>query len=273
MATDHCFLCGEQENLQLSHVLPKFTTNWIKKTSGKPGHKRLRRGYDDTISQDGPKFHMFCSNCEQLLGRDEAEFRKRAFGNSYLYSSEKIPYGEWMLRFAVGLMLRVCIVELNFIDPAISARPLTQREKHAIDNACEDFRQYLQGSTVWPGKLAPVRLNFGFTSLPGDGVIRSHLDQYMTRGVDATLAIGDGLLAVYAHIPFHVFWTQIYPKKVKESEWRNGRIRKRGFIDPFQDQSAPDYFGEFLESRLEVSKATFSATLKRTVEFVGSEGQ
>ena len=272
MATDQCLLCGEQRNLQRSHVLPKFATNWIKKTSGKPGHKRLR-GYGDAIAQDGLKFPMFCSDCEQLLGRDETEFSRRAFGDSYLLSSERVPYGEWMLRFAVGLMLRVCSFELYFSDPALSVRPLTQRETRAIGNACEDFRQYLQGSTVWPGKFMPLRLSFDFTSLPADRVIRSHLDHYMARGVDSTLAIGGGQLAVYAHIPFHVFWTQVIPKGVKENEWRNCRIRKSGFIDPSQDQHAPAYFWEFLESRLEVTEDTFSTALKRTVEFVEAKDQ
>ena len=268
-----CFLCGEQGDLQLGHVVPKFATNWLKSTSSNPGHKRLRRGYDDGIAQDGPKFPMFCRSCEQLLGRDEAAFSKRAFGKSYLSSSTKVPYEEWMLRFAVGLMLRVCVTELHFADPAKSVRPLTQREERAVGNACQDFRGYLQGSSVWPGKLAPLRLNFGFRSFPADGVIRSHLDYYMTRGIDATLAIGDGLLAVYAHIPFHVFWTQIYPKTVKESEWRNCRIRKNGFIDMYREQGAPDYFWEFLQSRMEVTKDTFATTLERTIDLVATRGQ
>lgn len=273
MATDRCFLCREPESLQLSHVIPKFATNWIKRTSGKPGHKRLRRGYDDAISQDGPKFHMFCRNCEQLLGKDETEFSKRAFGKSYFLSSGRTPYGEWMLRFAVGLMLRVCVAELHFLKPAEDARLLTDKEIRAIEKACDDFRGYLDGSNIWPGKLTPLRLNFGFTSYPADGVIRNHLDYYMTRGTDACIVIGDGILAAYAHIPFHVFWTQITPRRVKNSDWPNCRIRKRGFVDPNLEQRAPDYFRRFLDSRLEVTDSTFSATLKRTIEFVEPESR
>ena len=265
MALDKCFLCGSNSTLQIGHVIPRFATNYIKKTSGKPGHKRLRRGYDGAISQDGVKHRMFCRPCEQLLSKDEAQFSRRAFGDSYFLASKPVPYEEWMLRFAVGLMLRVCAAELNFADPLFVARPLEKRELRELERACDDFRRYLRGDTRWPGKLAPLRLSFGFTSIPADRVIRNPLDQYMTRGVDYTLVIDGGILAVYAHIPFHVFWTQIFPKTVKESDWPNSRIRKRGLIDMYRRQSAPDYFWEFLEERVGITMDTFADSLQKTI--------
>ncbi|MYC34859.1 MAG: hypothetical protein F4X64_17015 [Chloroflexi bacterium] len=265
MAIDKCFLCGSDGTLQLGHVIPRFATNYIKRTSGKRGHKRLRRGYDGAVTQDGAKYRMFCRSCEQLLSKDEAMFSRQAFGKSYFSASKPVPYEEWMLRFAVGLMLRVCAAELHFADPSLVARPLKTRERREFDRACDDFRYYLRGDAIWPGKLAPLRLSFGLRSVPADRIIRNPVDQYMTRGVDYTLAIDGGILAVYAHIPSHVFWTQISPKTVKESDWPNSRIRKKGLIDMYRKQSAPDYFWEFLEERVSITMETFSDSLQKTI--------
>ena len=145
---------------------------------------------------------MFCRRCEQLLNRDETEFSKRAFGDTYFASAGPVAYEEWMLRFAVGLMLRVCITNLYFRQPRDVRKPLATHDRRSVERAMEEFRRYLNGETRWPGTLAPMRISVGLRTIPRDPLIKNVWDHYMTRGVDEALVLGEGLVAVYAHIPF-----------------------------------------------------------------------
>ena len=173
-----------------------------------------------------------------------------------------------MLRFAIDLMLRVCVANLYFVDQENIAYPLSKHERRSPERACEDFRHYLSGATIWPGKFFPMRLSVGSRFIPSEPVIWAVWDHYLTRGVDGVIVIGDGTVAVYAHLPFHVFWTQVLPRKVKDSDWPDCRIRKRGAIDPSLTQRPLYQFWSFLNSRLAGAQATFAKSLERTAERV-----
>ena len=245
-------------------MIPRFAVKWIKKTSGKPGHKRLRHAHDGSIAQDGEKFRMFCRECEHVLNRDETTFSKLAFSERYFLSAGPVPYEEWMLRFAVGLMLRVCVADMYFRRPEDVKEPLATHERRSVERAISEFRRYLNRETKWPGKLAPMRISVGFRSIPTEPLIGNVWDHYMTRAVDGTLVVGRGIVAVYAHIPFHVFWSQITPGKVRQSDWVNCRIRKRGTIDLSLTQRPSEHFVEFLDSRLLEVRPAFEEALQRT---------
>ena len=249
-ARRRCFLCRETATLQRGHVVPRFVSKYIKHTSGKLRNPRLRRMHDNHLVQDAPTHRMFCHQCEQLLSQDEQAFSRHAFGNAYALSSEAIAYEEWLLRFACGLMLRVCVANLHFAgDDKYIVKPLSARERRLLEGACEDFRKYLLGGSDWPGKLQPLRVGVGAMRIPRDGRIRSAWDLYMTRGFDHDIVIGDNVLAVYAHLPFHVFWTGVAPKRVRANDWKSCRIRKSGVLDPNVQQHAPSVFWEYVRGR------------------------
>ena len=262
-----CFLCCEIATLQRGHVIPRFVSKYLKRTSAKTKHVRLRQGHDGHLVQDGPTHRMFCRACEQLLSRDEQAFSRHAFGDSYALTGEAVAYEEWLLRFACGLMLRVCVANLYFSGGHNDiVAPLSARYRHLLEGACEDFRHYLLSGSDWPAKLQPLRVSVGLTEIPRDRVIRSLWDFYMTRGFDSDIVIGDDVLAVYAHLPFHVFWTGVAPKKVRASDWRNCRIRKRGVLDPNIRQYAPDAFWEYLDWRLQVMAPGFVSSHQALAE-------
>ena len=210
---------------------------------------------------------MFCRACERLLSQDEQAFSRHAFGNAYALSSEAIAYGEWLLRFACGLMLRVCVANLHFSgDDKYIVKPLSARERRLLEGAGEDFRNYLLGGSDWPGKLQPLRVGVGATQIPHDGMIRSAWDAYMTRGFDSGIVIGDNVLAVYAHLPFHVFWTGVAPKRVRASDWKGCRIRKFGVLNPNVRQYASNVFWEYVDWRLRVTAPGFAAAQQALAE-------
>ncbi len=55
-----CYLCQKQAGIRLSHVVPRFVTNWLKETS--PGAIRDSRVPNRRI-QYGVKEYMLCEAC------------------------------------------------------------------------------------------------------------------------------------------------------------------------------------------------------------------
>ncbi len=252
MPPSECRLCGSVATLRRGHVIPKFATRWIKKNSVKT-RSRLRQAYTGRLMQDGTKVRMFCGDCEQLLARDENAFNQHAFGDSWLRATDESPihYEEWMLRFACGLMLRAGIAHLLDESPLFDTPPHYTR---LVESACNDLRSYLLGQAEWPGKLHPIRLSVGFERIPSDGH-RTQWSQQMTAGVDTTTVQGSNFLAIYVQIPFHVFWLPIMPKRVREQEWTNCRIKKRGVFK--LEQRAHTEFWEFLAHRFKVTRPAY----------------
>ena len=210
-----CFFCHRVATSHRGHVIPRFVSKYIKQSSAKTHHARLRQGHDGHFVQDGPTHRMFCRACEQLLSHDEQSFSRYAFGVPYALADEAIAYDEWLLRFATSVMLRVCVANLYFSGDDDTVAPLSARHRTLLEGACRDFREYLLGVSDWPGKLRPLRVSVGLTEVPHDRVMRSLWDFYMTRGFDSSIVVGNDLLAIYAHVPFHVFWTGVAPKKVR----------------------------------------------------------
>lgn len=74
MSEKVCALCGQPKELQLSHIVPKFIINHLKKTSiGKIRNQ-------EKAVQDGEKHYLLCHDCEELFSRSE-----RAFANQIFY--------------------------------------------------------------------------------------------------------------------------------------------------------------------------------------------
>lgn len=59
-----CALCGEDKELQLSHIIPKFIGKYLKNTS--IGNIRSHEN-PNRIAQDIEKHYMLCHDCEELF--------------------------------------------------------------------------------------------------------------------------------------------------------------------------------------------------------------
>ncbi|MCT4631371.1 MAG: hypothetical protein N4A76_01385 [Firmicutes bacterium] len=72
-----CKLCNESNELELSHIIPKFVYKWIKRTSTTGG---IRNSDNPNIrAQDGDKIDFLCGKCEDLFSVYEDGFRKKGF--------------------------------------------------------------------------------------------------------------------------------------------------------------------------------------------------
>ena len=78
-----CALCGEDKELQLSHIIPKFIGKYLKNTS--IGNIRSHEN-PNRIAQDIEKHYMLCHDCEELFSASERYFANTVF---YPYKRDK----------------------------------------------------------------------------------------------------------------------------------------------------------------------------------------
>ena len=95
-----CALCGEEKELQLSHIVPNFVGKRLKSTS--PGSIR-NTNEPNKVVQDIEKHFMLCHDCEELFSKSEVWFANHIF-NPYENKSEEIfDYDENLSYFIISL--------------------------------------------------------------------------------------------------------------------------------------------------------------------------
>ncbi|AKL95575.1 hypothetical protein CACET_c21280 [Clostridium aceticum] len=85
---EECALCKKKAELKNSHIIPKFVTDWIKKT-GPTGFLRDTNNAFRLRVQDGLKVHLLCGECEQLFSKHEKIFAEKIF---IPYLKDKMNY-------------------------------------------------------------------------------------------------------------------------------------------------------------------------------------
>ena len=232
-----CSLCLETAELQLGHVMPKFVTKFMKKHSSTP--QRLR-GVEMTPLQDSQKRYMFCHPCEHLLAKDESTFRNRVMSEGSL-SSPVVQYQDWLLRFAAGLLFRT-IIDNRLEDSRNHSGPLERAE--------ESLRDFMVSGTHTGHSVLHIGLGVQFPSRIVPASKRTVYEQFLASGCSWGIKRpGQGkTLAVYAHLPAHMFWMPVAPKRVRASEWQNVKIHRKGLLDTEQSQMCPPEFYGTLDS-------------------------
>ena len=257
-----CALCLRVSDLQASHITPKFAVRFIKRHSALERSRLLH--YDLQVAQDSTRRRMLCSACEQALGRDEQRFQSRLLTDDYLFSGTPVVYEEWMLRFVAGLMFKVIVEHQDHLGLA---------QPRALSPAREALREYLRGhspTTRYPLLHACVGLEDAGRFVRAGGRLNQY-EHYMTGAVDHTVVAASNhrsLVAVYAHIPYHVFWMPVVPRRVRADEWTNTRLHMNGVLDPQRRQRCGSEFWAFITTRLEDLRAVFEEADRRSDDFV-----
>ena len=104
-----CNLCGNERELQNSHVIPKFVYKWMGKTGGKffrtPSNPNIRQ-------QDGIKQRLLCHECEQLFSINEKWFSENVFYPYLNNNHNVIQYNQELARFIISVLWRCWFVIL-----------------------------------------------------------------------------------------------------------------------------------------------------------------
>lgn len=136
MKTQKCALCSEGTDLKISHIVPKFVFRYLSKTSD-TGKFRDPYNIKKRI-QDGPKYKLLCSECEQMLSESEKYFAEKIF-KPYVHGKEvNIKYDQNLQYFIKSAHWRFLLTRISSYtseeqqllkDIEIALRPQIQFEK------------------------------------------------------------------------------------------------------------------------------------------------
>lgn len=176
---ERCLLCGEDQPLLKSHVVPKFFRRWLAKELGQEPrfqnpHTRVGRYHDDLS-----KHSLCCADCEAVMSRDEAVARKQILEEWGRKDIRGAAYGPWLARFAAGMAAKAAGVLLhspptqktatdlelpfNQISEEVNPGP----ECSQLADALETWRRFVLGDLSNPGRHELHLLSFDINAVPG----------------------------------------------------------------------------------------------------------
>lgn len=240
MPLGSCKLCGQERELQLSHILPAFVFRWLRSSSGN-GHIRLGMEPNKRV-QDGLKKHWLCVECEGRLNKSETAFANAMFHPYTSNAATRIPYGHWLIEFAVSLSWRV----LRFYRDEDGLEDWAPEALARLDAAELVWRELLMGQRPHPGAYEQHVLPLDQIE-SASGELAPNLNRYVMRAVDMDLVRGGSCVYTYAKLGRFIFLGFIHEPNPRH--WRGTKIAaNEGVIGP-RDYVLPRPFGEYLNGQ------------------------
>ena len=213
-----CKLCGKEENLQLSHIIPKFVFSWQKETAASP----IRTSQKPNVrAQDGLKIYLLCASCENLFSKWENEFSKKVFHPLQKEQQEKrfLQYGTWCLKFAVSISWRVLVYGKEKGLGDISSE---QIEK--VDEALETWKNFLLSDCKSPAPYDQHLIPLGMVSGSSNIELSSFINRYFSRAIDLDIAHSTNRLFTYVKMGKIMLFGLVHENH--RQHWKNGKIWK-----------------------------------------------
>lgn len=142
-----CALCNTKTTLKESHIIPKFVTEWIKKT-GATGFLRKSENGFKRREQDGFKKYLLCENCEGLFSKSEKRFSETIFIPYLNNNQNEFEYEEWLTFFVTSVNWRILYLEL--VDYLNKESVITDNNIADITRVAYELGEYLLGKKGFP---------------------------------------------------------------------------------------------------------------------------
>lgn len=254
-----CALCNKKVELKTSHIIPKFVTDWIKKT-GTTGFLLDSESDFQKRVQDGFKEKLLCGNCEGMFSKAETLFAGKIF-RPYLndYKSE-FKYEEWARYFITSVNWRVMYIEL--MSYLRKTRTISNKNISLVTNVTMKLREYLLGKEEFP-KGVETHLYF-----INDLAFINYADLYpisfFKRSIFGCLLENDehDYCYVYSNLCGILAVTVI--KKTNFDRWNNTLINETGIITTEQIMGSP-VLGELIVILKDANRGEMSEKQARKV--------
>lgn len=231
-----CQLYLREEELLNSHIIPKFTFDFLKKSGG----TYLRAWNNPNLRlQDGPKKHLLCAEAEQEFGKRERWFANNIFFPYQKGEKKSFDYDENLGYFVISVLWRVLTEHLS--------SDLAGNEFSFLTEVGEEWRQFLADGVI---PKTYTDLNFFLTDRIGDFPKAYKVsDAYLSRGIDSTIMFTKDFETVGVYVKFmrFVVWSIV---KGKPTEGKGIKINfERGNLGAPQIID-DDFFGKYLLFRM-----------------------
>jgi SEC-C motif len=182
-----CRLCNQTRSLQDSHIIPKFVFDWMKRS----GSTYLRvSGKPNLRQQDGLKYPLLCTDCEQRFSEQEKWFAENVFTRYLEHQAKTFDYDASLHYFLVSVLWRVLQDDWQEI---AQGHPFGSQ----LELAEYEWRTYLLGGRV-PPTYNDVHLFLTDIGVQDESQPVVNFNRYFTRLVDHTVAKSETRCVVYA---------------------------------------------------------------------------
>lgn len=254
-----CRLCGNNAELQYSHILPAFSFRWLR-CRGVTGHLRAAKN-PNRRSQDGQKEYLLCKSCEQILGNYERGFSSHAFYPAVngKWSGE---YKKWMLKFCVSVSWRI-LVSIKGINSSFIC---SDEQEQSCSVAEVIWKDFLLGRIDNPRNCVQHLILWSKISKSTDAKLPKNINRFLSGPIEMDIVATPDFLATYAKIgPFMIFGIIQPGKQIwkgTQVKVNSGRFFEAANILPYS------MFGYIKERAANVSKIydNLSAAQKRQIE-------
>jgi hypothetical protein len=220
-----CRLCQREADLRGSHVVPAFAFKWLKDTSATPYMRTSQES--NTRVQDGLTMPWLCSECEQRLGVHEAQFASKIFHPTTQNGSQRIPYGEWLLKFCVSISWRALLLasEQGLLGE------LSEIQRAPAVEALQTWHSFLRDLVPHPGKFEQHLLVFDEISSYEGGPLPANINRYALRSIEMDIPSTKDFAFTFVKMgPFAILG---FLYLAKPREWSGVKVHVRhGVVGP-----------------------------------------
>lgn len=234
-----CAFCQAGGRLQVSHIIPRFVVNWLKKSSA-TGFLRGAKNPNLRL-QDTMKMPLLCSDCEERFSKFEKYFAEQIFFPYQNRGTQKFSYDESLLKFILSISWRILYYDQQILSE--NAPDLVPYAKCAL----KTWKDYLLESRQDEGNYEHHMFFLDFVK-ESTVEIPAKFQWYTLRAIDGCLALSEEIVFAYTKFPGIILVSAIHPPKLEG--WIDTRIKRSGGeIAPPQKIAYPGFY-DFLIDRV-----------------------
>ncbi len=240
---DKCKFCLEEKSsLQISHIIPKFVYNWMKKTAT-TGRMRDGRNVNQP-AQDGYKTRLLCSSCENEFSAYESYFANFVFmpltKSDGFISHKEINWQKFNM-FILSLLWRATYIMANTKE---TNKEYYESEIEEFNKCADAIKKAFKHKENLPFKTFFVPLNkHSYQS----GVIDIEDYVYFERSIAINLLVDDKnnqASTLYIKLPYILIVCELL--NFKRNNWQGLELNKEeNFNSP--DSKVPNHVESYLK--------------------------
>jgi hypothetical protein len=233
-----CALCKREAELAQSHIIPKFVSDWIKKTSA-TGY--LFQVKDLKRVQDSKKIPLLCKECENKISKWEGYFASNVFipYHDVDMKNFSLNYDENLIKFMISISWRILSVDIE------DFKKINPEMAKYAETALEVWRNFLINEKNRGDYEHHIFLLSYVESATED--LHDKFQMYMLRGIDGTIVHNSRNVFIYMKFPGIMFISSIYPDALEGCE--GTKIIEKGTLKTPQTIVMPCSY-DFFTSRL-----------------------
>lgn len=248
-----CRLCKDSDQLELSHILPRFIFKYAK-LSALTGHLRTTEN-PNKVSQDGKKVHFLCKKCESIFSVWESYFSKEIFYPLENNEKKEFEYDNRLNKYLASVSFRV----LSYIYE-VNLNEFSYEENKEIIKAINNLRGYLLGYNPHPKEQRQLLILLDKTDTNDD------LDIYLTKAIEFDLVkVGNELFTYVKYLRF----LHLCPVKINSNRgWKSARINNSSGVLSVKDQDLPNYIQDKINNSIaffQEKKSSLSLNQKQKI--------